>query len=104
MYALINLSSDSTLENREKFIKIRGGASRHRLIPVSSVGSPIGEPAHCRGRDRSWIHCGGLGSKAGQQRIRPVSIVIVGRAIRIDIAEIVVVVVIGGAEPPVSLQ
>lgn len=39
-----------------------------------------------------------------QSKSRLTKNVIVGRAIRVHITEIVVIVVIGGAEPPVNLQ
>lgn len=41
-------------------------------------------------------------TKSGQQRQRIVGIVIVGGAIRVHITEIVVIVVIGRAQPPVD--
>ena len=53
-----------------------------------------------------WIGilCGGLDSKAGRERSRIPCIVIVGAAISVHIAEIVIVVVISRAEPPPRRQ
>ena len=81
--------------------------SRRRLTPADIIfvrhfySLLLSEnPPTFVGGIRSEIHCGGLGSKAGQQRQRIVGTAIVGGATRVHITETVANGVMGRAQPP----
>ena len=83
--------------------------SRRRLTPADIIfvrhfySLLLSEnPPTFVGGIRSEIHCGGLGSKAGQQRQRTVGNVTVGGAIRAHTTENVANAAIGRAQPPVD--
>ena len=48
--------------------------------------------------------CGGLGGKAGPHTSRVIGVIVIVVAIRIDITEVIVVVVIRGTKPPPHRQ
>lgn len=83
--------------------------SRRRLTPADIIfvrhfySLLLSEnPPTFVGGIRSEIHCGGLGSKAGQQRQRTGGTAIVGGATRAHTTETAGIVVLGRAQPPVD--
>ena len=83
--------------------------SRRRLTPADIIfvrhfySLLLSEnPPTFVGGIRSEIHCGGLGSKAGQQRQRIAGTATADGAIRAHKTETVVTVATGRAQPPVD--